>query len=576
MNRIIATGFLFASLFSFRANAATAPSTYYIDCAAGADANAGTSTSAPWLHHPYMSGFSGRYTHHAGDQFYFKGGVTCPNSYFPMTLGAGGTVAVSGYGGSCSATDYYGPDPTKSWYTGSSWARPIWDFQNEVISGNNIAVDYNSDAPSCITMDNFEIRGFYWDDNASSYGYTHRLIFNFHNSTSQLLLWDHIYIHGWSHAAYNSGAVPDDATWWYGPNWSHDQGVSFGPGELNNVIQNSVVMCPVGDGNCHSNDSAPCSNGSAGPCKDGDAVFGGIYDLHSCWIQDVSEAIVGAVYTVHDSYLQALGSYDPTQHPNVVETWAVDSHEADYYNLVIGNIDNTFVMDIRSANYNGAETINIFNNTLYNIGTQDPIGLDARCNGGITCRPDLATVNVFNNSVGGEASATGVCLGLDGEPDGNNWGAVTSENNHCITTSGSSIGFWIGVTPYSQPNPSTPLLVQTPIVADADSSPHFDQYTTSQTYVYSPVASTNSTVGAGTNLVSLCNAMANVTAQAACKLDTTYAVIEDANHNAVPSGRTPNPRPSGITAWDAGAYQYTTGGGGGQPNPPTSLSAIVN
>lgn len=52
--------------------------TYYIDYSAGADANNGLSTATPWKHHPYMSAFSGSYSHSNGDVFVFKGGVTWP------------------------------------------------------------------------------------------------------------------------------------------------------------------------------------------------------------------------------------------------------------------------------------------------------------------------------------------------------------------------------------------------------------------------------------------------------------------------------------------------------------------
>jgi hypothetical protein len=49
--------------------------TYYIDYSAGSDVNNGTSKTTPWQHAPGMTGFSGRYTHQAGDHFIFKGGV---------------------------------------------------------------------------------------------------------------------------------------------------------------------------------------------------------------------------------------------------------------------------------------------------------------------------------------------------------------------------------------------------------------------------------------------------------------------------------------------------------------------
>ena len=54
--------------------------TYYIDFVGGLNTNSGLSKTAAWKHAPAMAGFNGSYTHHAGDRFIFKGGVTWPSS----------------------------------------------------------------------------------------------------------------------------------------------------------------------------------------------------------------------------------------------------------------------------------------------------------------------------------------------------------------------------------------------------------------------------------------------------------------------------------------------------------------
>ena len=82
--------------------------TYYIDYASGADGNNGAAKATPLKHHPYMTGWTGSYSHSAGDRFIFKGGVTWPNACFPLTVQAGGASGTP---------DYYGVDAT--WYTGS-------------------------------------------------------------------------------------------------------------------------------------------------------------------------------------------------------------------------------------------------------------------------------------------------------------------------------------------------------------------------------------------------------------------------------------------------------------------------
>ncbi len=58
----------------------------------------------------------GAYTHHAGDQFIFKGGVTWTSNCFPLIVATGGAS---------SAYDYYGVN--KNWYAGSSWTRPSFN-----------------------------------------------------------------------------------------------------------------------------------------------------------------------------------------------------------------------------------------------------------------------------------------------------------------------------------------------------------------------------------------------------------------------------------------------------------------
>lgn len=90
--------------------------TYYIDFASGSDSNAGTSKAEPWKRAPGMIGFVGTYTHHSGDHFIFKGGVTWDSTIAPWN---------NSNSGSAGNTDYYGVDRT--WYTGSAWSNPIFD-----------------------------------------------------------------------------------------------------------------------------------------------------------------------------------------------------------------------------------------------------------------------------------------------------------------------------------------------------------------------------------------------------------------------------------------------------------------
>ena len=92
--------------------------TYYIDFTAGDDANAGTSTAAPWKRAPGMTGFTGSHTSADGDQFIFKGGETWTSAVYPWT------IANSGGSGN---PDVYTVDDT--WFTGGGWTQPVFDAQ---------------------------------------------------------------------------------------------------------------------------------------------------------------------------------------------------------------------------------------------------------------------------------------------------------------------------------------------------------------------------------------------------------------------------------------------------------------
>ncbi len=114
---------------------------FYIDYATGSNANNGTSKSTPWKLAPGMVGFTGSYTHQAGDKFIFKGGVTWPAAALPLT------VAYSG--SSDTVRDYYGVDQT--WYTGTSWVKPVFD-------GNYLVSSiFSLGSLSYITIDGLEL-----------------------------------------------------------------------------------------------------------------------------------------------------------------------------------------------------------------------------------------------------------------------------------------------------------------------------------------------------------------------------------------------------------------------------------
>lgn len=80
-------------VFLFAAVSGATAATYYIDYQSGSDSNNGISTSTPWKRCPGMVGYTGAYTHSAGDKFVFKGGATWPSTVFPFIVKYSGVQA---------------------------------------------------------------------------------------------------------------------------------------------------------------------------------------------------------------------------------------------------------------------------------------------------------------------------------------------------------------------------------------------------------------------------------------------------------------------------------------------------
>jgi hypothetical protein len=164
--------------------------TYYIDYSNGNDTNNGTSTSTPWKDAPGMQSFTATYSHRAGDQFIFKGGVTWPYTEFPMNITNGG---------SSGSSDYYGV--SKTYFTGASWIRPIFDGGGATQQQIGYFMGIASNGPGYITIDNLEMTNFYWF--VGGFGTSYIGIGN-----ADHILIENDYFHSWSHGPCTS----DDGT----------------------------------------------------------------------------------------------------------------------------------------------------------------------------------------------------------------------------------------------------------------------------------------------------------------------------------------------------------------------------
>ena len=256
------TMLLFCTFLAGSAFAAT----YYVDYSSGSDSNNGTSKTSPWKNAPGMhscAGVCASTTINPGDSIILKGGVTWPNASFMWNLP----------GGSSSSPVYVGVD--QAWYSGSSWTRPVLSAQGSVVSNN-----YNTmfNVPSYVTIDNFEITGFYWTTaSCSGAPYGDCGIFNAGQRNGQT--WENLYIHGWTHAGTNAqtsnGVVDIISTGGGGNSVAHD-----------NVIVGTDVP---GD---HSVN----------------VFFNGPPIAYNNYIKQVSSAfIVSYATSVHDNHIEDIG-----------------------------------------------------------------------------------------------------------------------------------------------------------------------------------------------------------------------------------------------------------------------------
>jgi hypothetical protein len=447
-----------------------------------------------------MVGFSGSYLPRPGDHFIFEGGVTWPNSVFPLA------VTGSGVAGN---DDYYGVN--KSWYSGSSWTRPIFNADNAPIT----AADPNSGGPTAagandvyvdlrgndyITIDNIEFTGFDADSTKATYAYGDCAMIEASSNGAdedQNITIDDIYVHDFyidKADGYNPGScfVVQGYT-------------NHAPFSGNSVLESSTI---AGDGNTY-----------------GAAVWG-FGNVESDDIHDLAELLILAGHgqisgnTLYDCGYPSFptdGGTASHTHNNALETVQSDGafyiHDNVIYNTGFdsGRNDECEAMFVGNAN----ETDYVWNNVLY-----DDYGNSVNVD-----ESESPTGAYFwNNTLQGGLGETEPCFaqGHAGtEP------TIEIENNLCITGAGDVEG---GIAAHA-------LTVRQNVVLGARSAAG-DGYTRFERYAYSPrTARSRQRIRTGVNLSGRC--LRGL--KALCR-DTSYG-----------GARSPKVRPrSG--AWEIGAY----------------------
>jgi hypothetical protein len=506
--------------------------TYYVDYSTGSDGNNGTSKTTPWQHAPGMqtcTSLCKSTTIKAGDSIILKGGVTWPNASFQWSLP----------GGAVGNPVYVGVD--KTWYTGSSWTRPILTAGGTLITNNNDTMFW---VPGYVTVDNFEITGFYWNSSCVGLSYGSCSVFEAGQYSGQT--WENLYVHGWTHAgtdgSTSSGATSIVALGGTGSTVAHD-----------NVIDGSDVP---GD---HS----------------ATAFFNGPSIAYNNYIRQVASGFISTGSTsIHDNYITDVG---PAYCNMPVTKYAGNcTHEngfednadsgLNFYNNVISNVSVGLAVWI--APYPGY-TATMWNNVIYAIhdnqvfGVAPPVYSSTYCAGKTSngyCSAAGSYV-IYNNTIecGDDTTQYDVCQsGVGVVGSGSIAASVVYQNNHFISASTAS-GCATGTGAATSCTFGSSNVIQTLATAMKQG------YNSSQTYAFSPTSSSDATVKVGSNLALY--ASGNL---ASLGSDTTYACTDGSGSQTSCSARTSVSRPvASGGSWDAGAYSFM------QPSAPLSLTGDV-
>lgn len=413
---------------------------YFIDYSATNDSANGTTMGTPWKRHPYMVGFSGSYSHAAGDRFIFKGGVTWPRSVFQMNITAGGS--------SDSVRDYYGVDA--AWYTGGDFSKPVFDFEHTVISGfgtQTAGVLVNQ--VSYITFDSLVFTNHTAPvnllDPASSknYGSGSLIVANVANYVTAT---------NCSFRDWNLSAIPTSS-----PN-NQDGGGGFeyvGAGGGAGMVATHCDFDCVNVTNMHT----------------GDAMWN-IGLVEYCVISNTSSGYRNGLGTFrYNTISNGFEPTDPNFHANAIQA----EHGGEVYGNVIHDLHARWSVIAIGNKTNLRTNSNIYNNVVWNAGGQNPITLGA--DGANT------TYRVYNNTlvdigpirVVNSFSGSGVL------------GVLDARNNHFIT-SGTAINTGGMVTTLI----TSSNLTQTAAVATSAG------YTVAS--IYQPTSVLSPTVNTGTNV----------------------------------------------------------------------------
>jgi hypothetical protein len=513
----------------------------YFVAANGSDSNAGTSESSPWQHAPGMPACTGTcasVTPAPGMGFIFRGGDTWHFGNSGATPYTGGPWGSSSYSGTSSSPIYIGVD--QSWFSASSWTRPILSGDNPLtphpgtlgdsvsscayqVGGNNQMLGWYGG--QWVILDNFEFTGLCQSDpNGPQWQRDAYIIENCTNCT-----YEHLYFHGWTHVPWSSSVQLSLFAIYGGNQPDHN---------LQIVVDGS--------------DSDP---GGAG------AMFEGGYDVSQSVFRYNANVVLTYLHSIHDNLFEHwFQPSDNASHGNVLET----SGEFGGDNAVYGNVFRYLGTDCGSCAFENIDinpskgyTDYFFNNIVYQTGS----GINGNYFDAAGLNQTTGTYNAFNNVFENTTNGTIITCWTGG-----GWAGLILSNNRYITDGGA----------YAYPVCSTTTKTE---LTQSHATAISQGLTATSTFAWMPTSGNAAAGSSGTNLTSMyCASMQGSgdsllqAAGNACASDTTYAVsYNSSNHTVSAPARKPLARPASA-AWDIGAYQQ---GQGQSPDSPTGLKATL-
>jgi hypothetical protein len=303
------------------------------------------------------------------------------------------------------------------------------------------------------------------------------------------------YIHGWSIQQPQSGS--DE---------SPTGGIAFYNGSSAGTVQNCVL------------DGSPESDSGVG-------VYGGA-SIHGNVVENVPNGIVVIDPSANVSGNQVFDvpySVDPLEDSSAIFAFSSGS----IYNNIVHNLaPGASALHLEAGASETGNTQYVYNNLVWNVGDTAPVVISSEFLGSVSPSNQF----IYNNTLSGGATAGCITVNPNFFVATN----LTVQNNHCISdTPATSAWCWNqaggnfdcgSVTHVTFAN-NVNVLMTSSAATSAGYTPNVS---------FQPTAANSATVGVGLNLTSSCTAVGA----------------------SLCSDRLKVGRPSGSTAWDAGAYQF--------------------